>query len=174
MVCSVALSLIVAVSTNGVIGQGNRLPWRLPDELAHFHATTQGGVVIMGRRTYTSIGRALPGRLNIVLSREPGFQPADASVASSFDRAIEIAQEQASTREIFVVGGASIYALALPLVKRLYFTRVHQNVAGDVYFPDYDWEPHFEIEQEQYFSHEAIPYTIFVATRRSSIASSPR
>jgi len=126
------LSLIVAVAENGVIGTSGALPWRLPDELAYFKRTTLGKPVLMGRRTYVSLGRPLPGRANVVLSRDPTFSPHGAMVARDLDEAIGM---HAAAPEQFVIGGATLYAAALPRADRIYLTRVHARPAGDVSFP---------------------------------------
>ena len=127
------VSLIVAVAENGVIGARGALPWRLPDELAHFKRTTLGKPVLMGRRTYESIGRPLPGRANVVLSRDPKWTPHGVFVARDLDEAIGM---HAAAPEQFVIGGASLYAEALPRADRIYLTRVHARPAGDVFFPE--------------------------------------
>ena len=126
------LSLIVAVAENGVIGARGALPWRLPDELAHFKRTTLGKPVLMGRRTYVSLGRPLPGRANVVLSRDPTFTTHGAMVARDLDEAIGM---HAAAPEQFVIGGATLYAEALPRAERIYLTRVHARPVGDVSFP---------------------------------------
>lgn len=127
------LSLIVAVAENRVIGTRGGLPWRLPDELAHFKRTTLGKPVLMGRRTWESLGRPLPGRANVVLSRDPSFSARGALIARDLDEAIGM---HAAAPEQFVIGGAALYAEALPRAERIYLTRVHARPAGDVFFPE--------------------------------------
>jgi len=127
------LSLIVAVAENRVIGERGALPWRLPDELAHFKRTTLGKPVLMGRRTYESLGRPLPGRANVVLSRDPGFKPHGALVARDLDEALGM---HAAAPEQFVIGGGALYVEALPRADRIYLTRVHARPSGDVFFPE--------------------------------------
>jgi len=122
------LSLIVAVAENGVIGARGALPWRLPDELAHFKRTTLGKPVLMGRRTYESLGRPLPGRANVVVSRDPKFSTHGTLVARDLDEAIGM---HAAAPEQFVIGGASLYAEALPRAERIYLTRVHARPSGE-------------------------------------------
>ena len=129
------LSLIAALADNGVIGQGNRLPWHLPADLVHFKRLTLGKPVLMGRRTYESIGRPLPGRLNIVLTRDPGFVAEGCVVVHSLDEALKAAAGHA---ELMVMGGATLYARLFPEVQRLYLTRVHATLEGDVRFPAFD------------------------------------
>lgn len=126
------LSLLVAVAENGVIGRQNDLPWRLPDDLKRFKALSLGKPVIMGRRTYESIGRPLPQRANIVVSRQPGLAIEGCIVVGSLDEALAAARE---APEILVIGGAEIFREALPRANRIYLTRVHADVEGDVHFP---------------------------------------
>jgi dihydrofolate reductase len=126
------LALIAAVAENGVIGAKGGLPWRLPDEMAHFKRTTLGKPVLMGRRTFASLGRALPGRTNVVLSRDPGFAAPDALVARDLDAALALVR---GAPEVMVIGGAALYAEALPRADRIYLTRVRARPEGDVFFP---------------------------------------
>ncbi len=127
------ISLIVAVAENRVIGARGALPWRLPDDLAHFKRTTLGKPVLMGRRTWESLGRPLPGRANVVLSRDPGFKAHGVLIARDLDEAIGM---NAAAPEQFVIGGASLYVEALPRAERIYLTRVHGRPSGDVFFPE--------------------------------------
>jgi dihydrofolate reductase len=134
------ISIIVAVAENGVIGRGGTLPWRLSADLARFKQFTMGHTVIMGRRTWESIGRPLPGRRMVVVSRQPDYHVdnRDVEVAGSLDQALKIA-EDARDGEAFVIGGAEVFREALPHAGRLYRTLVRAEVAGDTYFPDIDW-----------------------------------
>ncbi len=127
------LSIIAAVAENGVIGHGGRLPWHLPADLARFKALTTGHAIIMGRRTFESIGRALPGRRSVVLTGDPGYRPAGVTVAHSLAEAMDGC---AGESEAFVIGGASVYGEALPLAERVYITEVGAEVEGDTFFPD--------------------------------------
>jgi dihydrofolate reductase len=130
------LSLIVAMDGQGVIGREGRLPWHLPDDLRRFKSLTLGHPVIMGRKTFASIGRPLPGRTNIVITRsEHWTAPAGVVVVDSLDAAIA---RCTGAEEVFVIGGESIYRLALARADRLYVTRVHASVEGDARFPDPD------------------------------------
>lgn len=129
------LSLIVAVAENEVIGRGGTLPWHISADLKRFKQLTMGHTIIMGRRTWDSLGRALPGRRSIVVSRNPQFQAAGAEVALSLDAALAMA---AGDTEAFVIGGASLYEEALPKADKLYITRVEAVVEGDTYFPAFD------------------------------------
>jgi dihydrofolate reductase len=141
------LSLIAAIAANGVIGRDNALPWRLRDDLRFFVQKTQGHHVIMGRKQYESIGHSLPRRPNLVISRNPDFS-ADCPVVGSLERALELARS-AGESEAFIIGGAEIYALALPLADTFYRTRVLAQVPGDVFFPSFDpnaWDVQLESE----------------------------
>lgn len=125
------VALVVAMADNGVIGKDGGLPWHLPDDLKYFKVVTSGKPVLMGRRTFESIGKPLPGRRNLVLSRASGSAP-----GIEYVRSVEQARSLAAdAAELCVIGGAEVYALALPLATRIYLTRVHAVVAGDVYFP---------------------------------------
>ncbi|MCC7475434.1 MAG: dihydrofolate reductase [Pirellulales bacterium] len=136
------ISIIVAVAENGVIGRGGELPWRLSADLKRFKQLTMGHTIIMGRRTWESIGRPLPGRRTVVVSRQPGYEVNDevgdaVAVATSLPNALKLA-EQAGDTEAFIVGGAEMYGEGLPRADRLYLTRVQARVDGDTLFPSYD------------------------------------
>lgn len=140
------LALIAALADNRVIGIDNRLPWHLPADLRHFKALTLGKPIIMGRKTWDSLGRPLPGRLNLVVSRQEGLRLEGAevlpSLAAAIDRADAWAREQ-GVAELMLIGGAELYAQGLPLAQRLYLTRVHLEPAGDAFFPEFaagDWQ----------------------------------
>ena len=133
--------LVAAVADNGVIGADGKLPWHLPEDLAHFKRVTTGHVVVMGRRTFESIGRPLPRRTNIVVTRQPGWTADGVIAASSLDEALETAEEHDG--DVMVIGGAQIYALALPLANGQVLTEVHEKPEGDVLYPPFDraeWE----------------------------------
>lgn len=125
------ISLVVAMDEAGTIGRGGALPWRLPEDLKHFRRLTLGKTVLMGRRTWDSLGKPLEGRRNWVLSRDPAFRPAGAEVFASLEQALA-AHDQG---ELVVIGGAQLYRQALPLAQTLYVTRVHARVEGDTTFP---------------------------------------
>jgi dihydrofolate reductase len=133
----VLISLIAAVAENGVIGKNNKLPWHLPADLQFFKKTTLGSPLIMGRKNFESIGRVLPDRTNIVLTRDPNFANADLKIAHSLKEAFEIAQGTGAD-ECFVIGGAEIYTEALPFCQKLYITRVHGTFEGDTYMPEFE------------------------------------
>jgi len=132
------VSLIVAASENGCIGRDGDLPWRLPEDLKRFKLLTLGHPIIMGRKTYESIGRPLPGRENIVVTRQLGYPAPGCIVVGSLQEAINTAAESGAV-EAFVIGGASLYAEALPLAHTLQLTRVRADVAGDVHLPAIPW-----------------------------------
>ncbi|MDH3547535.1 MAG: type 3 dihydrofolate reductase [Gammaproteobacteria bacterium] len=129
------ISIVVAVSKNHVIGSRGELPWRLSDDLKHFKALTIGKPIIMGRKTYESIGQPLPDRQNIVITRQTDYFAEGCDVVASVDSAIAAAGD---ADELMVIGGGDIYRLFLPLAKRIYMTRVQAEVAGDAYFPVLD------------------------------------
>lgn len=133
------LSLIAAISDNNVIGRGTQIPWKLRDEQRAVKAITLGHCLIMGRRTWESIGRPLPGRTSIVVTRQDGYETGhpEAIVVASLDAALEAA-ERSGDDEAFVFGGVALYAEALPRADRLYLTRVHAEIDGDVFFPAFD------------------------------------
>ncbi len=135
------VALIVAMAENGIIGRGNDLPWHLSGDLKHFKSVTMGKPVIMGRKTFDSIGKPLPGRANIVVTRDPSLRAEGMRVVHDFDEALRVAEDIAradGAEEIIVIGGAQIYELALPKADRIYLTEIHQRVDGDVRFPDID------------------------------------
>jgi dihydrofolate reductase len=133
------LELIAAVAANGVIGRAGQLPWHLPDDLKHFKQLTHGHAIVMGRRTYESIGRPLPGRQNIVVSRTWDERPHPAvAVAGSLDDAIALVAAAASPPHAFIIGGAALYADALARVDVMHLTELDEAVAGDTFFPPFD------------------------------------
>ena len=145
------IALIAAVAENGVIGRDNRLPWRLAGDLKRFKEITMGKPLIMGRKTFESIGRPLPGRANIVLSRDPAFACAGVDVARDFESAFllaEAAAKDSGANEIMVIGGAHIYTVALPAAARIYLTEVNIEASGDARFPPYDIDDWVEVSRE--------------------------
>jgi len=155
------VALVAAVAQNGVIGRGTALPWYLPDDLKYFQRVTLHKPIVMGRRTFESIGRALPGRRNIVLSRADGAAAAGIEVVRSLEEAQQLAGDVA---EICVIGGAQIYRLALPLAQRIYLTRVQAAVEGDVYFPLRDFSAWREVERVEHAADERHPYAMSFST----------
>lgn len=130
---TLSISIIVATARNGIIGRDGSLPWHLPDDLKRFKEITTGHTVVVGRKTFEAIGRPLPDREVVVLTRNRGFDAEDIQVIHSFEKAIALADER---EELFVAGGAEVYAHTLPLADRLYQTQVHADVEGDVSFPE--------------------------------------
>lgn len=159
------ISVIAAVARNGVIGVDNRLPWRLPEDLAHFKALTLGHPVLMGRRTFESLGRPLPGRSNVVITRNPDYRPAGCLVAASLADAIALCPE---AEEVFFIGGADLYAQAIPLADRLYLTEVAIDAEGDARFPDYDRTAFREIARapQRGVRGDALDFDFVVYARR--------
>ncbi len=129
------ISIIAALAENRVIGVNNTLPWRLPNDLKHFRRLTTGHAIIMGRKNYESIGKPLPERTNIVVTRNRDYRVDGCLIAHSLDEALRLAGDDP---EIFIIGGAEIYREALPFADRLYLTRVHAAVKGDTFFPEID------------------------------------
>lgn len=140
------VSLIAALAENRVIGRNNTLPWRLPADLKRFRRLTTGHPVILGRKNYESIGRPLPERTNIVVTRDRGYRAPGCVVVDSLDAAYAAAGDAA---EIFIIGGAELYAQTLARADRLYLTLVHAMVPGDTYFPEFDRAEWVEIERER-------------------------
>jgi dihydrofolate reductase len=150
----IPLAIVVARAANGVIGRDGDLPWRLKSDLALFKANTLGKPIIMGRKTWDSLPRKpLPGRMNVVLSRDGSFEPEQAVVCESFMEAVQMAREQAEddgAAEVCVIGGRSLFEAALPKAKRLYLTDVAAEVEGDVRFPDFDESAWTEVRREEH------------------------
>ncbi|MEK6578809.1 MAG: dihydrofolate reductase, partial [Bdellovibrionota bacterium] len=142
------ISLIAALSKNRVIGKENQLPWRIPEDLKRFKEITLGKPVIMGRKTFVSIGHILPNRPNIIVSRQTGFQVEGAEVVSSLNEAFERARTYPNSNEVMVIGGAEIYKQAIELADRLYLTEIHSEIAGDSYFPHWDEARFREVTRE--------------------------
>ncbi len=146
------LAILVAVSENGIIGREGKLPWHLSADLRRFRRITMEHAILMGRKTWESIGRPLPGRTSIVISRQSDYATGhpEVQVVGDLDRALAIArQADCDQDQAFVIGGAAIYKLALPRAERLYFTRVHAEVEGDVRFPEVDWSE-WEVKEESH------------------------
>jgi dihydrofolate reductase len=158
------IAIIVAAAENGAIGSDNRLPWHLPDDLKRFKALSLGKPVVMGRRTFDSIGRPLPGRTNIVVSRQTGLAIEGVLVVQSLDAALAAA---GSVPEIVVIGGAEIFRQVLPRTDTIHLTRVHAPVAGDVFFPELDPAQWREAAVEHHAADERHQYAFsFVTLQR--------
>jgi dihydrofolate reductase len=158
------LSAIVAMAANRVIGANNQLPWRLPADLARFKRLTMGHTLILGRKTYESIGRPLPGRTFVVVTRQQGYAPPGVRVAHTVDEALALAQ---GDDEAFVAGGAELYAQTMDRLNRLYLTRIERDFPGDTYFPEVDLSGWRLIEQEHHPASgpEALPYAFLTYER---------
>jgi dihydrofolate reductase len=141
------LALVAAVATSGVIGRGTALPWHLPEDLRRFKALTLGKPILMGRRTLESIGRALPGRRNLVLTHAAALPVAGVETVTSVAEALE---RCSGDPQLCVIGGAQLYRLTLPLANDLYLTLVHGDIAGDTYFPDLDLNQWREVERSEW------------------------
>ncbi|MGZ8257203.1 MAG: dihydrofolate reductase [Gallionella sp.] len=161
------ISILVAMTQNRTIGINNTLPWRCPEDLKHFKALTMGHHMIMGRKTFDSIGKPLPGRTTVVISRDASLKIDGCLVAHSLSQAIELCGNDS---EIFVVGGAQIYAQTLPLADTLYITEIQQAVDGDAHFPEFDNTLWQEIKRES--RSQADPQVLhyhFVQYQRNSL-----
>ncbi|MBI2296541.1 MAG: dihydrofolate reductase [Betaproteobacteria bacterium] len=149
------LSIIVAMARNRVIGAKGAIPWRLPDELKRFKALTMGHHVIMGRKTWESIGRPLPGRASVVVTRQRGYRAPGALVVHSLEDAVAVC---GGDKEAFVIGGAELYAQALPLADRLYLTTVDADIPGDTYLPEFESSGWREVSAESFAADERHRY----------------
>ena len=158
-----ALALIAAVAKNGVIGAGNALPWRLPADLKRFRALTLGHAVIMGRKTWESIGRPLSGRQNIVVTRQRQFEAEGAIVAASLDDALRAVTLPAPA---YCIGGAELYALALPRATTLHWTQIDRDFSGDAHFPEFDRARWRETSRETLRAPEGFDYAFVTLKRR--------
>ena len=168
------ISLIVALAENGVIGRAGQIPWHLSADLRRFKQLTIGHHLIMGRKTFESIGRLLPGRTTVVLSRQDDFAPPGALIAHDLQQALQ-RSESADEDEAFIVGGAEVYRQALDLADRLYVTRVHARIEGDVRFPEFDESAWTVVEQSDHPSDSANDYesSFLVLERQRNGASRP-
>lgn len=140
------VSVIAALARNRAIGIENRLPWRLPEDLAHFKALTLSHPILMGRKTFESLGRPLPGRTNIVITRNSGYRRDGCLAADSIAAALALCRD---ADEVFFIGGAELYGQALPLADRLYLTEIQAEVEGDAWFPDYDRTQWREVSRDR-------------------------
>lgn len=155
------VSLIVAMAKNRVIGINNTLPWHLPADLKHFRTLTMGHHIVMGRKTYDSIGKPLPGRTSVVVTRNRDLQIAGCTVAHTLEQAIAACS---GDDEIFVVGGAELYAQALAIADKLYITEIRKDVPGDAYFPVIDHDEWQETSREVHKQQEPLPLEYHFAT----------
>ena len=159
-----AIAIISATSENNVIGKDNDLPWYLPADLAHFKNLTSGKHIVMGRKTYESVGRPLPNRTNIVVSRNPDFIATGCETASSLSDAIK----KTGGKDLFVCGGSEIYKQALEVADIMYLTRIHAVVEGDTYFPDFDDGLWTIVERKDFLPDEKNKYSYsFITYKRN-------
>jgi dihydrofolate reductase len=158
------ISIVVAISENNAIGKDNQLLWHLPADLRHFKNITTGHTIIMGRKTYDSIGKPLPNRRNIVITRQQGLKLEGIEVVNSLAEALSLCDP---TREAFIIGGAEIYKQALPLCKRIYLTTVHQTYKADAFFPELSANEWREIEKVAHLADEKnkVPYSFSTLER---------
>lgn len=160
------VSLVVAMDEQRVIGHHNRLPWHLPADLRHFKTLTLGKVVVMGRKTFESIGRPLPGRTNVVVTRARDYHPPECRVVRSLEEALSLGDDHG---EIMIIGGATLYECSLPLARRIYLTRIAHTFTGDAYFPPLDPAQWRERERRDFQPDSRNPYTYsFIVLERSA------
>jgi dihydrofolate reductase len=154
------ITMIAAMARNRTIGVDNHLPWRLPADLRRFKALTTGHAIVMGRRTFDSIGRPLPWRSTVVITRQPDYAPAGVLVAHSLEAGLERAREAGESEEIFIAGGEEIFRLAFGhgLADRLQLTRIDQDFAGDTFFPELDEAEWRLVEREDHAATAAVPF----------------
>ncbi|HQR51320.1 MAG TPA: dihydrofolate reductase [Methylophilaceae bacterium] len=160
------ISIIAAIARNGVIGLDNTLPWHLPEDLKRFRALTMGHHILMGRKTYDSLGRLLPGRTTVIVSRNPGYVVPGALVAGSLKQAL---QACGGDEEVFVIGGAQLYHEALPLADRLYLTWIERDFEGDAHFPPLDLAQWHETGRETGISADGLGYAFVTYEREATL-----
>jgi dihydrofolate reductase len=166
------VSLIVAMAQNGVIGRGNALPWRLPKDLKRFREFTLGKSLLMGRKTFEAIGRPLPQRINLVLTRDRAWSADGVQVVHSVEEAL---RQVNATEELVAIGGAEIYSLVLPFAQRIYLTHVHADVPGDTFFPPFDSTQWTDVECSAHPADEQHAYPVtFMTLERRYTPATPR
>ncbi len=158
------LSIIVAVAKDGVIGLNNTLPWHLPEDLKRFRALTTGHHIIMGRKTYESLGRMLPGRTTVIVTRNQDYQLEGALVAHSLEAAIALCKND---DEAFLIGGAELYQAGIKLANKLYLTEIDLDIAGDAFFPEFDVNEWQEVSREAHTSAQDLSYRYITYVRKS-------
>ncbi|MGB5305891.1 MAG: type 3 dihydrofolate reductase [Gammaproteobacteria bacterium] len=149
------ISIIVAMARNRTIGRDNSLPWRLPADLKHFRRTTMGKPILMGRKTWESIGRPLPGRINIVMTRDPDYTAPGCIVVHTIEAALQAAAQH---DEIMVIGGAELYKQVLPRAVTIYMTLIHDEIPGDTFFPELEGDEWLEVGRADYDPDEDNPH----------------
>ncbi|MFC4411300.1 dihydrofolate reductase [Chungangia koreensis] len=157
------ISLIVAHDVNFVMGKDNKMPWHIREDLAYFKKMTMGKAMVMGRKTFESIGKALPGRLTVIVTRNPNYEAEDAKVVQDFEEALKTASDYAD--EVMVIGGGEIFNLALPLADRLYVTLIEKEYEGDTFFPNYGDEWNVVKESEEKENEDGTRYKFLVYER---------
>jgi dihydrofolate reductase len=161
------LSIIVAKSENDVIGKDNKLPWHLPEDLKNFKKITTGHHILMGRKTYESIGKPLPNRTNVIITRDDNYKAEGCTVVNSISEAVELCRKNSET-EAFIIGGAQIFSETLKIAGKLYLTEVHQKFEGDVFMPEINLKE-WEHESKQHFPKtitNPVPFTLFIMRRK--------
>ncbi|HKX52961.1 MAG TPA: dihydrofolate reductase [Nitrosospira sp.] len=170
------LSVLAAMAQNRVIGHNNAIPWRLPHDLKHFKELTMGHPIIMGRKTYESIGRLLPGRTSIIITRQPAYEVPGALVVRSIGEALSLCSQAkseegeqfAAVDECFVIGGADIFQQMLPLCDRLYLTEIRGDFEGDAYFPEFDRNDWWEVSREKHVEADGLEYHFVTLDRKTN------
>lgn len=157
------LSLIVAIADNNVIGNNNTLPWHLPEDLKRFRAQTMGHHIIMGRKTYESLGRLLPGRTTVIVTRNKAYHVEGALIASSLETAIDLCKGDVQP---FLIGGAEMYKAGLKLADKLYITEVHAEFAGDAFFPEIDIREWCLAEKKDHLSASGLEFSDLIYTKK--------
>ncbi len=149
------ISIIAAIAQNNVIGRDNKLPWHIPNDLKHFKELTMGKSMLMGRKTFESIGRALPGRRNLILTRDKAFTAKNAEIYHSIEEALAAVEGE---EELMVIGGAQLFKILLPKASRLYLTYIHEDIKGDAYFPKWDQAKWREVIRQDFAKTDQVPF----------------
>ncbi|WP_252503314.1 dihydrofolate reductase [Sporosarcina sp. Marseille-Q4943] len=160
------ISLLVAYDLNRVIGIDNKMPWHIPEELKYFKKVTMGKAIVMGRKTFESIGRPLPGRMNIIVTRNENYEAEGVEIFHDLQKAIERGKEYSD--EVVIIGGAEIFNLSMDISDRLYITIIRKEYEGDTFFPEHDNSWKLVSESEDHFTEEGIPYSYLIFDRTSN------
>lgn len=160
------ISLLAAHDENRVIGVGNKMPWHIPEELQYFKEKTMGKAMIMGRKTFESIGKALPGRLNIILTRDESYRAEGAVVVHSLEEAIARAESYAE--EVMIIGGAQVFDMAMPYADRLYTTVIRHAYEGDTFFPEYERGWKLVAQTEDHYTKDGLAYSYHIYEREDA------
>ncbi|QOJ23305.1 MAG: dihydrofolate reductase [Gammaproteobacteria bacterium] len=165
------LSILVAMAKNRVIGRNNRLPWHLPADLKHFKFLTMGQTIVMGRKTYESIGKPLPGRANVIITRQTDYEVPGAIVVNSLEDALLICEETSTGHsENFIIGGEKLYRQALKMCQRMYITEIQKDFDGDVFFPEFDCNEWEETQRDKHIAENEsnLEYHFVILDRKVS------